>query len=138
MTAGSERPTGWKPIPLVLKILSVFMALWAIGSVMNLPNLMANGLPFFGTFVFGAVALCVVLFFDFIGPAIFLIALWTRKHWGPKWATIYIGLFVLNGIVALVTVKAELGLAQILIPNVISLIFLAVIYWKREYFIAVN
>ena len=138
MTAGSERPTGWKPIPLVLKILSVFMALWAIGSVMNLPNLMANGLPFFGTFIFGTVALCVVLFFDFIGPAIFLFALWTRKHWGPKWATFYIGLFVLNGIVALVTVKAELGLAQILIPNVISLIFLAVIYWKRDYFIAVN
>ncbi|MCK0121506.1 hypothetical protein MWU61_13215 [Loktanella sp. F6476L] len=138
MTAVSERPTGWKPIPLALKILSVFMALWAIGSVMNLPNLMANGLPFFGTFAFGAVALCVVLFFDFIGPAIFLFALWTRKHWGPKWATIYIGLFVLNGIVALVTVKAELGLAQILIPNVISLIFLSVIYWKLDYFKAVN
>ena len=69
------RQAGWKPIPLALKILSVVMVLWAIGSAMNLPNLLESGLPLLGSFVYGRTAFLVVLFFDFIGPAIFLYAL---------------------------------------------------------------
>ena len=85
MNTDISRPTGWKPIPLALKVLSVVMLLWAIGSAMNLSNLMENGLPVLGTFVFGIGALLVVLFLDFIGPAVFLYALWNRKPWGVKW-----------------------------------------------------
>ncbi|MCK0104485.1 hypothetical protein [Pseudohalocynthiibacter sp. F2068] len=134
MSAEVSRRTGWKPIPLALKILSVVMVVWALGSAMNLPNLMENGLPVLGIFVFGIGAFLVVLFLDFIGPAIFFYALWNGKPWGVKWAFFYIGLFILNGIVALLTVSDRLGLAQILVPNLVSLLFLAVIFWKRSYF----
>ena len=134
----STHPTGWKPIPLALKVLSIVMGLWAIGSAMNLPNLMANGLPVLGTFVFGIGALLVVLFLDFIGPLVFFSALWTRKSWGVAWAFFYIGLFILNGIVAFFTVSDQLGFVQILVPNLVSLVFLAVIFWKRSYFAGAN
>ncbi|MBS9718980.1 hypothetical protein ACFFUT_04650 [Pseudohalocynthiibacter aestuariivivens] len=134
MSAEVSRRTGWKPIPLALKILSVVMVVWALGSAMNLPNLMENGLPVLGIFVFGIGAFLVVLFLDFTGPAIFFYALWNGKPWGVKWAFFYIGLFILNGIVALLTVSDRLGLAQILVPNLVSLLFLAVIFWKRSYF----
>jgi len=126
--------TGWKPIPLPLKILSVLMLLWTVGALMNLPNLMQNGLPLLGTFVSGITALLVVLVLDFIGPLTFLFALWTRKSWGPKWAFIYLGLFILNGVVAFFTVREQLGSAQILVPTLASALFSAVIYWKRDYF----
>jgi hypothetical protein len=138
MNTDISRTTGWRPIPLALKVLSVVMLLWAIGSAMNLSNLMENGLPVLGTFVFGIGALLVVLFLDFIGPAVFLYALWNRKPWGVKWAFFYIGLFVLNGIVALLTVSDQLGFAKILVPNIASLLFLSVIYWKRSYFAGAN
>ena len=128
-------PIGWKPIPLPLKILVVVMVLWAVGSAMNLPNLMTNGLPLFGTFVFGSQALMAVMFFDFLAPLGFLYALWTRKSWGPRWAAFYIGLFILNGFSALSSFKEQLGLAQILVPNAVSLVFLIVILWNRKYFI---
>ena len=134
----STHPTGWKPIALALKVLSIVMGLWAIGSAMNLPNLMANGLPVLGTFVFGIGALLVVLFLDFIGPLVFFSALWTRKSWGVAWAFFYIGLFILNGIVAFFTVSDQLGFVQILLPNLVSLVFLAVIFWKRSYFAGAN
>ncbi len=133
MSADRLRQTGWKPIPLALKILLVVMIVWAIGSAMNLPNLMEDGLPVLGKFVFGIGAFFVVLFLDFVGPAVFFYALWNRKAWGVKWAFFYIGLFVLNGIVALLTVSEQLGFAQILLPNLVSLLFLAVIFWKRSY-----
>ena len=126
--------TGWKPIPLALKILAVVFVLWSVGAVMNLPNLQENGLPLFGTFIYGMSATLVVLLLDIIGPITFLFALWSRKSWAPTWAFAYIGLFVLNSTVALFTVREEFGLPQILGPTVASLIFLAIIFWKRDYF----
>lgn len=126
--------TGWKPIALPLKILAVVMVFWIVGAVMNLPNLMTNGLPLLGTFVYATTALLIVLALDIIGPLVFLFALWMRKSWGPKWAFSYLGLFILNGIVAFFTVRAQLGLPQILIPTLAAAIFFAVIYWKRDYF----
>ena len=131
-TAATEK--GWKPIPLPLKILFVVFILWLVGSVMNLPNLFENGLPLFGSFVYGMTAALIVLLLDIIGPVTFLFALWNRKSWAAKWAFAYIGIFILNNTVALFAVREELGLPQILVPTIASLIFLAVIFWKRNYF----
>ncbi len=64
----------------------------------------------------------------------FMFALWNRKSWAAKWAFAYIGIFILNNTVALFAVREELGLPQILVPTIASLIFLAVIFWKRNYF----
>ncbi len=125
---------GWKPIPLPLKILFVVFVLWLVGSVMNLPNLFENGLPLFGSFVYGMTAALIVLLLDIIGPVTFLFALWNRKSWAAKWAFAYIGIFILNNTVALFTVREELGLSQILVPTIASLVFLAVIFRKRNYF----
>lgn len=133
ITAANDK--GWKPIPLPLKILFVVFILWLVGSVMNLPNLIENGLPLFGNFVYGMSAALIVLLLDIIGPVIFLFALWNRKSWAVKWAFAYIGIFILNNTVALFTVSAELGLPQILVPTIAGLIFLAVIFWKRNYFL---
>ena len=101
---------------------------------MNLPNLLENGLPLFGNFVYGISAAVVVVVLDVLGPAIFLFALWNRKSWAAIWAFAYMGIFILNSAVALFTVREELGLPQILVPATASLVFLAVIYWKRSYF----
>ncbi len=125
---------GWKPIPLPLKVLFVVFIFWLVGSVMNLPNLFENGLPLFGNFVYGMTAALIVLLLDIIGPVTFLFALWNRKSWAAKWAFAYIGIFILNNTVALFTVREELGLQQILVPTIASLVFLAVIFWKRNYF----
>jgi hypothetical protein len=125
--------TGWKPMPLPLKILLVVFILWLVGALMNLPNLMENGLPLFGNFVFGASAASIALLLDVVGPVVFLFALWNRKAWSVKWAFAYIGLFILNNTIALFTVREELGLPQILIPTIVGIIFLAVIFWKRGY-----
>lgn len=129
-----KKEKGWKPIPLPLKILFVVFVLWSVGSVMNLPNLFENGLPLFGVFVYGITAALIVLLLDIIGPMTFLFALWNRKSWAAKWAFSYIGIFILNSAVALFTVREELGLPQILVPTMVSIIFFVVIYWKRNYF----
>jgi hypothetical protein len=129
-----SKAKGWKPIPLPLKILFVVFILWLVGSVMNLPNLFQNGLPLFGKYVYGMTAAIIVLLLDIIGPVTFLFALWNRKSWAPIWAFAYIGIFILNSTVALFTVREELGLPHLLVPTIASFVFLAVIFWKRNYF----
>ena len=130
----ANKEKGWKPTPLPLKMLFVLFILWSVGSVMNLPNLYENGLPLFGVFVYGTTAVLIVLLLDIIGPMTFLFALWNRKSWAAKWAFSYIGIFILNGVVALLTVREELGLPQILVPTIASIVFFVIIYWKRNYF----
>lgn len=125
---------GWKPIPPPLKVLFVVLILWLVGSVINLPNLIQHGLPLLGHFVYGNTAAAVVLLLDVIGPIVFLSALWNRKSWAPAWAYVYIGAFILNTTVALFTVRETLGLSQLLVPIIASVLFVATIFWKRSYF----
>jgi len=134
MKESAKIQKGWKPIPLSLKILFVVFILWSIGSILNLPNIYRSGLPLFGITVSGIFAALVVLLLDIIGPMTFIYALWNRKSWGIMWAFSYIGFFILNSIVASFTVREQLGLPQIIIPAIVSVIFLAVIYTKRSYF----
>lgn len=134
MTNAQSVEKGWRPIPMPLKVLAVLMVLWSLGSLLNLPNLMVGGLPLLGAFVYGPAALAVVLVLDFAGPLGFLYALWTRKAWGVPWAFLYIGLFLINSLVAVATVRDKLGTGPVLAPVVASALFLAVIYWKRAYF----
>lgn len=125
---------GWKPIPLSLKILFVVFILWSIGSVFAIPMRYESGLPFLGVFVYGIVASLIVLLLDVVAPITFLFALWNRKLWAASFAFSYIAVFILNSTVAIFTVREQLGLMPILIPLLVNIIFLTVIYKKRNYF----
>lgn len=129
-----EQETGWKPIPLSLKILFVVLGLWTLGSVFALPGRYELGLPFFGLWVSGILAGLIVLVLDIVGPIAFLFALWTRKSWGPSVAYTYMGIFILNSVVALFTVREQLGFMPILMPALFTAVFLLVVYSKRSYF----
>jgi hypothetical protein len=125
---------GWKPIPFSLKIVFVLSVLWVMGSFMAISGRFAEGLPLFGLYVYGFVAGFVVLLVDIVGPITFLYALWHRKSWGLVVAYSYLGVFVLNHVVALFIFREQLGLMPILIPSSVNLIFLVIVYSNKEYF----
>lgn len=125
---------GWKPIPLSLKVLFVVFVLWAVGSIFAIPARYELGLPFFGVFVKGIIASFIVLLLDVVAPFAFLFALWNRKAWGPSFAFIYIMIFILNSIIALLTVREVLGFMPIFIPLLFNIAFVAVIYRSKNYF----
>ena len=125
---------GWKAIPLLLKIIFILSVLWIIGSVMQLSLRYKTGLPFFGVFVHGIAASLIVFVLDILGPVLFLFALWNRKAWGVLVAVLYLGIFILNSIVAFFTVGDQLGFMPIFIPLLVNSIFLSIIYYKKSYF----
>jgi hypothetical protein len=127
------KETGWKPIPLSLKIVSVFLILWILGSLLAISGRYQEGLPLLGVWVSGLLAATIVFLLDIVGPVTFLYALWNRKSWGLPIAYGYLGIFVINHIVALFIFKEQLGLMPILIPSLVNLVFLIVIYKKRDY-----
>ena len=125
---------GWKPIPIALKVLFVVFVLWTIGSIFAIPTRYNLGLPFLGVFVYGILALLIVLILDIIAPITFLFALWNRKSWAALFALSYITFFIFNSIIAFFIFREQLGLIQILIPTIANLIFFIVIYKTRSYF----
>ena len=125
---------GWKPIPISLKILIVVFILWALGSLFGIPLRFETGLPFLGVFVYGLTASLIVLFLDIVAPITFIFAVWNRKTWTTYFAFSYIGFFIINSVVAIFTVREQLGLMPILIPLLINIVFLIVIYKSKNYF----
>ena len=129
-----RRETGWKPIPISLKILFVVFILWMIGSIMHISTLYKEGLPFYGLYLYGIAASIIVILLDIVGPTAFLFGLWHRKSWAPSLAYTYMAVFSLNHVVAFFIFREKLGLMQILIPTVANIIFFVVIYKSRSYF----
>ncbi|MFC1558811.1 hypothetical protein ACFL40_05605 [candidate division KSB1 bacterium] len=134
MKESMEKEKGWKPIPLLLKIIFVLFILWSVGSLFAVSTRYELGLPFFGVWVYGIVAALIVLLLDIAAPITFLFALWNRKSWAATFAFSYIAVFILNSTVAIFTVREQLGLMPVLIPALLNIIFLIVIYNKRNYF----
>lgn len=130
----SAHTSGWKPIPLPLKIICVLSVLWALGAVANLSNLMNYGVPFFGMLLKGTSALPVPLVLDFLGPIGLIFASLKRLPWGPKWATFYMGAFIVNAAFTLIFASDLFSVPQILAPALVSVALLLVVYWKRGYY----
>ena len=128
------KETGWKPIPIPLKILFVVLIIWTLGSIFAISMRYKLGLPFLGVFVYGIAAVLIVLILDIISPIIFLFALWNGKSWAALFALTYIAFFIFNSTIAFFIFREKLGLIQILIPTIANIIFFSVIYKTRSYF----
>ena len=129
-----NKENGWSVLPLSLKILSGFVLLWAIGSLFAVSMRYELGVPFFGLYVYGIVAAGIVILLDVVGPFVLLYAFGARSSWTVSWASLYIGIFCLNSLVALFTVLRQFSLGEILMPMVVNLVFLLIVYWNRDYF----
>jgi len=125
--------TGWKPIPISLKILSVVLLLWTLMTIGVLIKMPDREIAFFGLLLKGTSASIIVLLLDVISPLLFLYALWNKLKWGAKFGLLYNGIFILNSIVALFTYFDVFG-NGIYFPLGASAVFFLVILSKRKYF----
>ena len=129
-----NKTKGWKPLPLSLKILFVILTLWVIGSIFAIPMRAESGLPFFGLYFYGITAIIVLTLLDIVAPIIFLVGAWKRKHWAPKVAFTYMGIFVANSFVAFFTVREELGALPIIMPALFTIVFMIIVHKNKNYF----
>jgi hypothetical protein len=129
-----EHETGWKPIPLSLKIVSVLYLFWIIMSAMRLGQIYEAGIPILGVMTTGFTPVIVAFLLDVAGPAIFLFGLWKRFGWAWGFTLAFMSLFVLNSAFAFVTLREDLGVPAILIPTAVILGFIVVVFTNKDYF----
>ena len=123
----------WKSLPLSLRILSIVLFLWAVMSIAVLVTSPEREIAFFGFLLKGTSSAIVVVLLDCISPLLFLYAMWNKLKWGAKFGMLYNGIFILNSIVALFTLKEVFGKA-IYFPLIASIIFFCIIFRERKYF----
>lgn len=125
--------TGWKRLPLSLKILCVVLLLWVAMSIAVLVTMPEREIAFFGSLLTGNAGTIVVLLLDVISPLVFLYATWKRLKWGANFGMLYNGIFISNNIVALFIFHAVFGNA-IYFPLIASTAFFLIIFKERKYF----
>lgn len=125
--------SNWKSLPISLKILFIVLLLWAVMSLGVLVTSPEREIAFFGFLLQGTSSAMVIVLLDFISPLLFLYALWKKLKWGAHFGLFYNGVFIVNSIVALFTVKDVFGNA-IYYPLIASMIFFGVIFKERKYF----
>jgi hypothetical protein len=124
---------GWKPLPVLLKVLCVLLVLWVAMSLMVLLTMPEREVAFFGLILTGTAGALVVIVLDVLCPLLFLVAAWKRRGWGAAFGMAYNAVFALNMIVSLLLFREKFGNA-IWFPLVASLIFLGIIARERRYF----
>ncbi len=124
----------WSSLPLLLKILSILLILWAAMSIAVLVTSPAREIAFFGLLLKGISAAVVILLLDFISPLLFLVATWKKLKWGAKFGMLYNAIFILNNIVALFMFKDVFG-NGIYFPLTASIIFFGIIFKERHYYL---
>ena len=129
-----DKIKGWKPIPISLKIIFVLFILWIFGSIMSISMRYELGLPFFGNYISGFIAALIVFLLDILGPILFLSGLSNRKSWTNMIAYIFISIFVLNSVFALIYFRELLGIMPIVIPALVYLVFMIIINLNKNYF----
>jgi len=130
-----EIKKGWKPIPLSLKIISIISTLWYLMAVISIGVIAKQGFPFLGVFTFGLPAMIIVILFYFLAPATFIYGLWNRHSWTAKFALSYIGFFLLNSIIAYISLPEHFASSSMYFADLIAnIIFFVVIYKTRSYF----
>ncbi len=99
-----SKENGWKPMPLALKIIFVFIA---IGVLFSAPALFAAGVTGYsvlGFFLSGIPATLAALFFVALS-AVILYGMWTRATWAGTMAIAYYSYFALNTLLSIPSAK---------------------------------
>lgn len=125
-----------KAIPWPLRILSVFLLLWAAMTIVVIVSMPDREIALLGWLFSGrdAVAIVVPVLIDIVSPLVFVYAVFKKLSWGATFGMAYNGVFILNNIVTVFTHGEHFGIA-VYFPLVISTAFFLTIFSQRKYFV---
>ena len=150
-----KRRTGWKPLPISLKVLFVILVIGFFSSIRYVSSIKISGYPLFGINILGISGMAIFILLNFAASLLFLYGMWRREKATAWYGIGYFLFFMVNGLISLTTLRARIPLIKqqfgfefpgmdefiynssvigILIGVVINFIFLALIYANRKYF----
>ena len=92
---------GWKPMPVILKIIWIILIVQTFFSVLTIASVYGNGFEFMGFYLFGLMAINVFFFVKLAIPIVLIIGMHQRYGWIWIMALIYFLMFVVNGFACL-------------------------------------
>ncbi|MBI2134228.1 hypothetical protein HYU11_06145 [Candidatus Woesearchaeota archaeon] len=142
--------SGWKPLPLSLKVILVLLAIGLGVAIFSLPAYVSDPLPAYilGQKLSGEFSI-VVQVFSLSFSALLVLAIWRRWDWGWKLGLSYYGFSILNTLLAFPYIDEMSSFAvensgtqfsllffqlTFAFSILISALLAAVFYWKRDYF----
>lgn len=101
---------GWKPMPVLLKIIWVLTLLGALLTLLVIFSVYNSGLEIFGVQVYGMTAVNIEFFLDIVFPVILLVAMIKRSWWAWILGLIYYAFCTVNHVFGLVDFRQKLDM----------------------------
>lgn len=132
------RETGWKPLPLSLKILLVVTGLSIIASIFAFGKAPTALFGFLLTGVPGIIASIVL---NLLAPGIMFFSVLKRLPWAWKYSLAYLGFFLANGLIGFAVFITSSGVKDIAGITILMLFVLAIelglliaVFRQKRYF----
>lgn len=132
---------GLQSLPVSLK---VFFVVLLISVLLSFFSIQRNTFFILGFIASGVTAKAALILLNILAPAVLLVAMLKRASWTLKCAVLYLGFFILNGVVGTISYVWLIpeGLFRFLWPallvgiilNVILIVFLLLFWKNRDYF----
>jgi hypothetical protein len=102
--ASKARETGWKSMPVSIKVIFVLLCVGLVGYVNNLLGVYQYGYSFFGAYAKGIAAIFLSLVFPLAAQLILVIGLWKRASWAGWYGFIFYLVMIVFSLLGLLNV----------------------------------
>jgi hypothetical protein len=135
-TLHMEIAHGWKPLPVLLKIIWIFTLLGAFFAIFLIFSVYGKGFELFGIPIYGIIAVNLEFFLDMALPVLLLVAMIMRYRWTWILGTVYFIFFAVNALFGLSGLEEKLAAAMAempempVVPGMDPADFNEIMYWS--------
>lgn len=155
-----RRETGWKPMPLSIKVIFILLCIGVAGYLNNFFGVYQYGYSFFGLYTRGVFAILLSLLFPLAAQVILLIGLWRRASWVGWYGFVFYLVLIVFSLLSLMNVDQLINVISekmverngepfpqelsnifyiffagfMIISSVVDLVFAILIFRVRSYF----
>jgi hypothetical protein len=128
-----ERSHGWKPMPVILKVIWILLLLGAVLSIVSVFTASKEGFVILGKTIYGLWAANSMFALNILAPVILVIAMYKRYRWAWIWGVMLYLFIIVNEVMMLGHVRemVEPILAEFpdelfeLVPDMYQLVYMS-------------
>lgn len=101
-----KRETGWKPLPLSIKVIFVFLCIGLVSQLNSLFSVYQYGYGFFGVYAHGVMAVLLAVLFPLAAQFFLVLGIWKRESWVSWYGWLFYLVLILFSLLSLINLDS--------------------------------
>ena len=109
---------GWKPLPVVLKVIFILEAVGLFFSCLSVSSAFETGFDYFGQHLEGTTAVNIFFLTNIVLPVTLLVGFWMKQKWGLIFSILYFFYCGINTLFGYLNIDKAIALVKTqMVPN---------------------